>query len=545
MAPVPWSKVSSCLLACACIPLAVGLCPWAATKSRSTYFVSSPGLGSSARLWVQRSSSSGSSCGTVSPRPSGRSIPTCSLDDLRTAQSKSGGVVGDVSYDDGHVLQNVLISGFEAGTGARERADAVANAAASGTLLVDKSHWGVIGVEGEDRLRFLHSQGTNAFERSTTGQVVATCFTNNIGRVVDFCEGVVLDDSVWLISSPHRWQKLLGTMDKFIFPMDKTTVSGLSEELAVFALAGPKAADTMALAKCAPCPEPGRSVEWEFEGEKALIIGHARPLTRTKEEEEGVSRDAEGVLSGDGGGQRTQQHPHYSIIVPVSVSSKVWSVLSASPSVVAAGEEEWQTLRIKQGFPFPGKELTADYNPLEAGLWHAVHFDKGCYIGQESISRVNAYNAVSKALYGVSFENSASPQEGTELFVQETGKRRVVLEIVFAGVVTSMLDRDATSHPFGLAYIRTKVGGVGLKLSTKEGESLGTVVQVPYPTRSDAESAMPPAKKEGSDLGDKTTAAAAVLGLEEEKAKEKARKAAKLEAMQKKIDALKARRKTT
>ncbi|CAN0417531.1 unnamed protein product, partial [Ectocarpus sp. 13 AM-2016] len=49
-------------------------------------------------------------------------------------------------------------------------ADAVANAAASGTLLVDKSHWGVIGVEGEDRLRFLHSQGTNAFERATAGE---------------------------------------------------------------------------------------------------------------------------------------------------------------------------------------------------------------------------------------------------------------------------------------------------------------------------------------------------------------------------------------
>ncbi|CAN0144953.1 unnamed protein product, partial [Ectocarpus sp. 13 AM-2016] len=88
---------------------------------------------------------------------------------------------------------------------------------------------------------------------------------------------------------------------------------------------------------------------------------------------------------------------------------------------------------------------------------------QGCYIGQESISRVNAYNAVSKALYGVSFEDSASPQEGTELFVQETAKRRVVLGIV-AGVVTSMLDRDATSHPFGLAYIRTKAGGVGLKV---------------------------------------------------------------------------------
>lgn len=54
-----------------------------------------------------------------------------------------------------------------------------------------------------------------------TGMVVPTCFTSNIGRVVDFCEGVVLEDSVWLLSSPHRWQRLLQTMDKFIFPMDK------------------------------------------------------------------------------------------------------------------------------------------------------------------------------------------------------------------------------------------------------------------------------------------------------------------------------------
>lgn len=55
---------------------------------------------------------------------------------------------------------------------------------------------------------------------------------------------------------------------------------------------------------------------------------------------------------------------------------------------------------------------------------------------------------------------------------------------------------------------------------TKEGSRRGTVVQVPYPTRSDAESAMPPVKKE--DEGEE--AAAASLGLEEEKAKEKARK---------------------
>lgn len=58
-------------------------------------------------------------------------------------------------------------------------------------------------------------------------------------------------------------------------------------------------------------------------------------------------------------------------------------------------------------------------------------------------------------------------------------------------------------------------------MSTKDGGATGTVVQVPYPTRSDAESAMPPAKKEDASEGGE---AAEALGLEEEKAKEKARK---------------------
>lgn len=60
------------------------------------------------------------------------------------------------------------------------------------------------------------------------------------------------------------------------------------------------------------------------------------------------------------------------------------------------------------------------------------------------------------------------------------------------------------------------------QVTTKDGGACGTVVQVPYPTRSDAESAMPPAKKEDDSGG--AEAAAASLGLEEEKAKEKARK---------------------
>lgn len=70
----------------------------------------------------------------------------------------------------GHVSENVLLSGFEAGLGIRQRVDAVEQAVASSTLLADKSHWGIIRVQGEDRLRFLHSQGTNAFEGAAKGE---------------------------------------------------------------------------------------------------------------------------------------------------------------------------------------------------------------------------------------------------------------------------------------------------------------------------------------------------------------------------------------
>lgn len=69
----------------------------------------------------------------------------------------------------GHVCRSILLSGFEAGLGASQRAEAVDVAVTSATVLTDKSHWGIIRVEGEDRLRFLHSQGTNAFEGVTEG----------------------------------------------------------------------------------------------------------------------------------------------------------------------------------------------------------------------------------------------------------------------------------------------------------------------------------------------------------------------------------------
>ena len=121
----------------------------------------------------------------------------------------------------------------------------------------------------------------------------------------------------------------------------------------------------------------------------------------------------------------------------------------------------------RQGVPQPGTELTEDYNPLEAGLWHAISFDKGCYIGQETIARLNTYQGVKQQLWGVQLSTPVEP--GTPILV---GEDKV-------GTLTSIL--DTAEGPLGLGYIRTKAGGAGLQVTV--GEAEGTVVDVPFLSR--------------------------------------------------------------
>jgi folate-binding protein YgfZ len=58
------------------------------------------------------------------------------------------------------------------------------------------------------------------------------------------------------------------------------------------------------------------------------------------------------------------------------------------------------------GKPSLGKELSLDYNPLEAGLLHSLDMDKGCSIGQEMIKRVYNRKGILKRLWGLTSDKS-------------------------------------------------------------------------------------------------------------------------------------------
>ena len=111
----------------------------------------------------------------------------------------------------------------------------------------------------------------------------------------------------------------------------------------------------------------------------------------------------------------------------------------------------------------PEQELTEDYNPLEAGLWKAISFEKGCYIGQETIARLNTYKGVKQRLWGIKL--SESVEVGT--WITLDGEK--------VGILTSFTDLES---PFALGYVRTKAGGEGLQVQVREAS--GEVVAVPF-----------------------------------------------------------------
>jgi folate-binding protein YgfZ len=131
---------------------------------------------------------------------------------------------------------------------------------------------------------------------------------------------------------------------------------------------------------------------------------------------------------------------------------------------VELSDRAWEMLRILQGRPVPDLELTDDYNPLEVGLWQTVSFNKGCYIGQETIARLNTYKGVKQYLWGIRLNDATEP--GTVITI---GEEKV-------GKLTSY-----TTTPdghFGLGYIRSKAGGVGLKVQV--GETEGEIIAIPF-----------------------------------------------------------------
>ena len=136
---------------------------------------------------------------------------------------------------------------------------------------------------------------------------------------------------------------------------------------------------------------------------------------------------------------------------PLPVISAKYPEIAERLPVIS--ERMSEILRIESGIPRWGYELSEESIPVEAGLQQtAISYEKGCYIGQEVISRLKSVGHVNRHLCGIVPADGKTPlKRGYRLFDPGTPNRPV-------GNVTSGAFSFALERPVALGYVKRGIG---------------------------------------------------------------------------------------
>lgn len=276
--------------------------------------------------------------------------------------------------------------------------------------------------EGADRLDLVNRLSTNKVDSIEKFKFQKTILTSDKGRFVDLLTLYNFGDFVFAACSEGNSANVMAYLDKYTIMDDfrTTDMAGTHETLLFFGDDAAKFADEVFALDLSSLSE----------SEFRVISGD--------------SIDAIVSLNDDRFGGF---HFIYS-----SNHSGYWNDRLFNGSLMTKYKmneltgNEYEKKRIELGIPAFGKEMTELTNPLECGLNKYVSFTKGCYIGQEVIARLDAYDKISKHLVGIlSDEDIPRGDKIGEVKIITGGKE--------CGFVTSSLRSNGGS--IGLAFVKT------------------------------------------------------------------------------------------
>ncbi|WP_299410030.1 folate-binding protein [Acaryochloris sp. IP29b_bin.148] len=306
-----------------------------------------------------------------------------------------------------------------------------------GVAICDRTHWGRLQVTDQDRLSFLHNQTTNTFKTLNPGEGCESVFVTSTARTIDLVSAYVTEDAVLLLVSPNRREQLMKWCDRYIFFGDKVNIEDITNQMVTFSLLGPESAQLLQKMGIKDLPEPiNHHITAQIKGQTVRIAA--------------------------GSGLTT---PGFTLFADAEAGADLWQAL-IEQGAHPFGDTVWEQVRVAEGRPKPDAELTEDFNPLEAGLWQTISFDKGCYIGQETIARLNTYQGVKQRLWGIQLSETVP----TDTPITVSDKK--------VGVLTSLV--ETPKGPLGLGYVKTKAGDIGTCVSV--GTGTGTLVEAPFLT---------------------------------------------------------------
>lgn len=316
-------------------------------------------------------------------------------------------------------------------------------AAVEGCGVLDETDRGLVVATGAERAEFLHRLLANEVRGLEPGRGNATLLLTSKGKIVAGADLAVDAEEIRLSTRAGGAAPLAAALDMYHFTED-VAFEDATERYAPIALVGPKWRETL-----------------------QAVLGEVPDV----DDYGFATRELDG-------------HPLRCVPMPIAGCAGVR--LEATPElapvlwdrVVEAGAKPVglvarDGLRCEAAVAEHGVDVDDTIYPQEARLEAAFSLEKGCYVGQEVVAKIDTYGGLNKCttVLAVSHDDPVAP--GTRLVREIDGEDRDL------GIVTSWGYSFALDRGVVLAYVKRKHHAVGTAFRLDGGDAEATIVQAP------------------------------------------------------------------
>jgi tRNA-modifying protein YgfZ len=288
-------------------------------------------------------------------------------------------------------------------------------------MLLDLTDRAKFNITGKDRVRFLNGQLTNDILSLRPGSALCACALTAKGKLCADLFVAPTKESHFIDAESVLRESLAARLEKYIIA-DDVTLEDVTDAFGLYHLVVPGSANAAA-------PE---SFPWVEETDTLLLACNRFGI------------------------------PGIDFWFPAGQASLVLGKLQQSPIDFQAAEN----LRIEQGIPRWGYELSAEVIPNEAGLdQRAINYTKGCYLGQEVISRIKSVGHVNRHLCGLMPDAGIVIATGDKLFSDGESRKEI-------GFITSVGWRRSQGRVIALGYVRRGFDTPGSTLQVRRNNTL-------------------------------------------------------------------------
>ncbi|MEO8439701.1 MAG: glycine cleavage T C-terminal barrel domain-containing protein [Spartobacteria bacterium] len=271
---------------------------------------------------------------------------------------------------------------------------------------------------GSDRVRFLNGQVTNDVRKANPNLALPACVLNAKGKTDALIYVSAEEEDLFIDAEAEQRETLPPRLERYIIA-DDVTLEDVTPQYYLFHLTSESA------------PGQPNDAHWR----RARRFGTAG----------------------------------WDLVGPAEEHDQILQALAALYPLGSAAEAEQS--RIEQGIPRSGRELTDQIIPVEANLAdEAIDYAKGCYIGQEVISRMKMSGQTNKRLCGLVSTTGAPLSPEMRLFTA-VGEKEV-------GWITSATRSDRLGKEIALGFVKRGANEMGTSLFARLPEDGNNPVAV-------------------------------------------------------------------